>query len=661
MTHFTYRIIFLLLMSTGLMNTLYGQNQHSVIIALSDYWGYGHYWNDINSKNDAVILKSALLANGFKESNIHVVTNAETKSDIFKALDKYILQSAKSGDFVHIHYSGHGQQVADLNGDEVDGYDEALVPLSAPSRPKYKDKNDKEYSYDGNQHLLDDELGGYLSKVRELLGPNGELLVTIDACHSGTGTRGLSVARGNSIKIEPEGFEPLEVLDREESWLDSDQELNPMAEMVTFYASSSQELNYEFRADDGLNYGPLSYALASAVSQGRLKGSFEELFYRVKQKMAEIAPNQSPFADGLKTYKLGGDSTVAIHWITDWNSNVEFELGSGFLMGVTEGSLVEGISSSGKRWIGRIRQADPTKSLGEITQKSPVDYESTAFVKLIVPSFDKSATVCFDIDRKDDLETLQSSLNQFEVDNVNCRFQVALKNNRLSVVNNQDVELINTTPKRDNDGQLLGASIDELRQLLSKAATNEMLKEVSLNEPSLNAVLDYYLLEQKNGLTSPSQPEDFKSRERIVSSKHVLEVSESSYLELRITNKCSTPFYYALIDIMPDGNANFLVPRVGRSADEYYLEPGQSNKRRNQFFKIGPPYGYETMKLIISDKPIDWNGLYSTRGEANDQTEFEKAIQEMMNGVSGNRDLDEGIDPRVDISTYQYKIVKKTE
>jgi hypothetical protein len=635
-----------------------GQNKHSLIIALSDYWKYGHYWNDINSENDAILLQTALLSQGFEQDKIHVISDAETKADIFNALDKYILQNAKSGDFVHIHYSGHGQQVADLSGDEVDGYDEALVPLSAPSRSKYRDKKDKEYSYDGNQHLLDDDLGAYLHKVRELLGPTGELLVTIDACHSGTATRGLSVARGTSIRIEPEGFKPASILTDESGWLEENGGSEPIAEMVTFYASSSQELNYEFRANDGVNYGPLSYALASAISQGHLNQSFEELFYRIKQKMTEVAPNQSPFADGLKNDMVGGDSTVATHWITDWKSNEEFELGSGFLMGVTEGSLVEGIGKSGKRWTGRISRSEATKSVGELLQKTSIDHESTAFVKLILPSFNKSTTICFNVDRKDDLETLKSSLNQFEFDQTNCRFQVSLNSNRLSVINDQGIELFGEIPKRDKNGQLLGTTIDELRKLLSKVATNEMLREASLDEPSLNAVLDYYLLKPKNGVKTPSKPEDFKSRERVSLSQKVLEVSAGSFLEFRITNKCSVPFYYALIDIMPDGNASFLVPRIGRSADEYYLEPGQSNDTRNQFFKIGPPYGYETMKLIISDKPIDLNGL-STRGESDDQTEFEKAILEMMNGVSGTRGSTDGSDPRVDISTYQYKIVKR--
>jgi hypothetical protein len=33
----------------------------------------------------------------------------------------------QSGDFCFISYSGHGTRVKDLNGDETDGFDEALV------------------------------------------------------------------------------------------------------------------------------------------------------------------------------------------------------------------------------------------------------------------------------------------------------------------------------------------------------------------------------------------------------------------------------------------------------------------------------------------------------------------------------------------------------
>jgi hypothetical protein len=38
-------------------------------------------------------------------------------------------RDAQPGDALFVHYSGHGGNVRDTNGDEADGYDETLVPL----------------------------------------------------------------------------------------------------------------------------------------------------------------------------------------------------------------------------------------------------------------------------------------------------------------------------------------------------------------------------------------------------------------------------------------------------------------------------------------------------------------------------------------------------
>lgn len=650
-------LLFFLIALSGI--STFGQSQHSIIFALSDYWKYGHRWHDINSNNDAELLKEALLSQGFGSDNIHVITNSETKEDILDAIDNIAIKSARSGDFIHIHFSGHGQQVADTNGDEIDGYDEALVPLSAPSSHKYKNKSDKEVIYNGNRHLIDDEFGEALQAVRKHLGPEGELLVTIDACHSGTSTRGIGLARGSAIRIEPENYVPKQELISDNNWLSTEVSADNLARMVTFYASSSQELNYEYRADDGNHYGPLSYAVSSAISQGYLNSSFEELFYKVKQNMIEIAPNQSPFADGLDVKGLNGESSLTTHWITDWISENEFELSSGFLMGIREGSIVEGITPTGARWTARIAESGPTKSKGKVIGKGGSEISSANFVKLILPKFDNAGSICLDVHRKDDIETLKSSLGQFNFSEEGCSFQLSLNNNQLDVYNSRGVQLESFVPKRDSNGQLSGQSLDSVREVLTEAANAQILTEVSLDDPALNATLDYYLLTPKEGVSQPAKLSDFIARERLVSINEVLKIKEGAFLEFRVTNKSSVPIHYALIDIMPNSEFSLLIPRPGKSSDEFYLEPGQSNERRNQFFQIGPPYGLETMKLIISEKPIDWNSLNSTRGGVEEKTEFEKAIQSMMSGNPETRGQNSKAEPRVDISTYQYRIVPK--
>lgn len=66
-----------------------------------------------------------------------------------------------------MHYSGHGTQIRDTNGDEADGFDEALVP----------------YDYTSAGCILDDEL--FRIVVRPLR--DGVTLTSLmDCCHSGT-------------------------------------------------------------------------------------------------------------------------------------------------------------------------------------------------------------------------------------------------------------------------------------------------------------------------------------------------------------------------------------------------------------------------------------------------------------------------------------------
>ncbi|OUM65244.1 hypothetical protein PIROE2DRAFT_25262, partial [Piromyces sp. E2] len=80
---------------------------------------------------------------------------------------KWLVQGAKSGDSLFFHYSGHGGTARDADGDEVDGYDETILPLD----------------YETAGQILDDVI--YENLVTPL--PQGCRLTAIfDSCHSGT-------------------------------------------------------------------------------------------------------------------------------------------------------------------------------------------------------------------------------------------------------------------------------------------------------------------------------------------------------------------------------------------------------------------------------------------------------------------------------------------
>ncbi|KAJ6748276.1 METACASPASE-4 [Salix purpurea] len=50
-----------------------------------------------------------------------------TKSSMRLALS-WLVQGCRPGDSLVFHFSGHGSQQKDYNGDELDGYDETLCP-----------------------------------------------------------------------------------------------------------------------------------------------------------------------------------------------------------------------------------------------------------------------------------------------------------------------------------------------------------------------------------------------------------------------------------------------------------------------------------------------------------------------------------------------------
>ena len=61
--------------------------------------------------------------------------------------------SAARGSVVFFHFSGHGQQVRDKNGDENDGLDESIVP---------GDAQDQSAEAGERTNIVDDELAGWL-------------------------------------------------------------------------------------------------------------------------------------------------------------------------------------------------------------------------------------------------------------------------------------------------------------------------------------------------------------------------------------------------------------------------------------------------------------------------------------------------------------------
>lgn len=139
-------------------------------------------WRKINGDRDVPRVTDMLVSNGFSDIST-LINRAATKSAIVAQLQA-LADRAERGDVVYVHFSGHGQRVTDLDGDEADGLDEAWIPYDA-----FRDYSPE---YHGEKHLTDDEVGVFMSAIRAKVGQGGVVAVVVDACHSGDSTRGIA-------------------------------------------------------------------------------------------------------------------------------------------------------------------------------------------------------------------------------------------------------------------------------------------------------------------------------------------------------------------------------------------------------------------------------------------------------------------------------------
>ncbi len=261
-----------------------GQSRLALLIGIGDYPAESG-WNRIHGDNDIPIIKEMLLRQGFGEGDISVLLNSSaTKANILAEFDALCLRAGK-GDAIYIHFSGHGQQVTDLDGDEDDGFDEAWIPYDA--RKSYESG-----VYEGENHILDDEINELLSRLRARVGERGKIVVVADACHSGSGSRGLLnededvFVRGTADKfLLPGGKQMRPRRQSPVKWL-------------FIAACKPYQTNYEYRTEDGSYYGALSYVIA-ADSDDLTSGNFSDIFDGWKNKMARIVRYpQNPDRDG---------------------------------------------------------------------------------------------------------------------------------------------------------------------------------------------------------------------------------------------------------------------------------------------------------------------------------------------------------------------------
>ncbi|MGA2478414.1 MAG: caspase family protein [Spirochaetia bacterium] len=150
--------------------------KRAFLVGINDYPGTQ---NDLQGcVNDITNLYDVLVKYfGYATTDIRMLSDKRaTKRAILEGL-KVLLAGAAAGYTLVFHYSGHGSQVRDTEGDELaDGLDEIICPW--------------DFDWEGS-FIKDDDFAEIFSGLKKGV----SLEVILDSCHSGTGTREMILDR----------------------------------------------------------------------------------------------------------------------------------------------------------------------------------------------------------------------------------------------------------------------------------------------------------------------------------------------------------------------------------------------------------------------------------------------------------------------------------
>ena len=216
-----------------------------------------------------------------------------TRQAIISSFQEHLCK-ADSDDVVLFYYSGHGAQEKapeEFWELEPDRLDETLVCYDSRT--------------DGSRDLADKELSYLISKVGE---KNPQVLVILDCCHSGSGTRDLSPEIGVRRSLVDLRDRPLSSFIFAEDktaladLLTSPSNLEkkttgvvlPEGQHIMFSACRDYELAKEYQGEDGQHRGAFSYFFMQALQRTNGNISYRDLARNINAILCGKVKEQSP-------------------------------------------------------------------------------------------------------------------------------------------------------------------------------------------------------------------------------------------------------------------------------------------------------------------------------------------------------------------------------
>lgn len=257
--------------------------------------GYQHFTDLQGCENDVRDLLR-LLETRYEFTHCRTLLTTEATGAGMRAALQQLVDDTQTGDVVVFFFAGHGSQLRDDDGDEPSGFDNTLVPHDSchdAARPEL------------NLDIVDDELRGYLE---QLTAKTEAVTVIVDACHSGTITRGASSALVTGVRGLPPYLGPRPTRSAAPVVARTRSASTPY---VLLAACRDTELASEIglpQEDQSLeHHGAFSYYLHQQLQQASPTATYRDLFEPVATEVYDlIGGRQRPQMEGAFDRQLFG-------------------------------------------------------------------------------------------------------------------------------------------------------------------------------------------------------------------------------------------------------------------------------------------------------------------------------------------------------------------
>jgi hypothetical protein len=572
--------------------------KRALVIAIGGYKVDQTGWRGTSSANDAKLLEPVLKKQKF---DVEIISDPN-KEQIEAALEALRLKS-QPGDIILVHISSHGVQITDDNGDEPDGFDESIVPIDAPDASKIPP------GYKGEKHLRDDRLGELLTSIRIRLGPKGDLLVLIDACNSGTGTRGPGgPSRGSVEPLRLPGFPSKGNLSEDQDSFFELPKGPELSDVTVISAAQANHLNYENAAK---NCGSLTSAFCAILDEVGAEMPYQALFERTQSKIGMIRTceltGQQPELESTRPGRtmFGGpiaETRQKFPILSIDPAKQTAIINGGKLKGIDAGASLklyksgENPTSSKALDSAIVISANELQALVKFARKIPITKINGGFFYLDRRVF-RDDTLFVNID------LLPMSMQAvFDKVLARVKYPVALRKVGFDVSIKQ-VEEGNKTS--------IGFYMPLTGHLFPTISTDPDFLVTTIETLYWNKTLQYIKLRQEDISINWSMERKAASSSDTVTYMQILNdtlharQADTGYY-LRVQNASNLPIWFNILDFQPDGIFRLHWPQAGTQEEGFRLEPGESRKIP---FGLAPPFGKEVFKLFATTSMLDMRSL----------------------------------------------------